>query len=39
MSENHFATSPVAVYGLVLLLAGVAYFILTRMLIKLHGQS
>jgi uncharacterized membrane protein len=30
---------PVALYGLVLLLAGVAYFILSRTLIKLHGQS
>ena len=39
MGENHFATWPVAVYGLVLLLAGVAYFILTRTLIQLHGQS
>ena len=39
MGENHFATWPVAVYGLVLLLAGVAYFILTWTLIKLHGQS
>jgi uncharacterized membrane protein len=39
MGENHFATWPVAVYGLVLLLGGVAYFILTRTLIKLHGQD
>jgi uncharacterized membrane protein len=39
MGENHFATWPVAVYGLVLLLAGVAYFILTKTLIKLPGQS
>ena len=39
MSENHFESLPVAVYGVVLLLAGVAYFILTRALIKLHGQD
>src|SRR5579883_1268920 len=30
MGENHFGSLPVAVYGIVLLLAGVAYFILTR---------
>ena len=34
MGENHFASWPVALYGLVLLLAGVAYYILTRMLLK-----
>lgn len=30
---------PVAVYGIVLMLAGVAYFILTRALIRLHGEG
>ena len=39
MGENRFESWPVAVYGMVLLLAGVAYFILTRALISLHGQS
>ncbi len=39
MGENHFNSWPVAVYGCVLLLAGVAYFILTRALIRLHGQD
>jgi TMEM175 potassium channel family protein len=39
MGENHFAAWPVAVYGVVLLLAAVAYFILTRVLISLHGQD
>jgi uncharacterized membrane protein len=39
MGANHFATWPVAAYGLVLLLAGVAYFILARTLIKLHGEG
>lgn len=39
MGENHFGSWPVAVYGMVLLLAGVAYFILTRALIRLHGQD
>jgi len=39
MGENHFESWPVAVYGMVLLLAGVAYFILTKALINLHGQE
>ncbi len=39
MGENHFAAWPVAVYGIVLLLAAIAYFILTRALIKLHGRN
>jgi uncharacterized membrane protein len=39
MGENHFESWPVAVYGMVLLLAGVAYFILTQSLIHLHGQG
>ena len=39
MGENHFDSYPVAVYGIVLLFAGIAYFILTRALIKLHGQG
>jgi uncharacterized membrane protein len=39
MGENHFESWPVAVYGLVLLSAAVAYFILTRALIKIHGRG
>lgn len=39
MGENHFATIPVAVYGGILLLAGIAYFILTRNLIAHHGKE
>jgi uncharacterized membrane protein len=39
ISENHVAAWPVAVYGIVLLMAAVAYFILTRALIKLHGRG
>jgi uncharacterized membrane protein len=39
MGENHFAAWPVAVYGIVLLLAGVAYFVLTKALINLHGRD
>lgn len=37
MDDNHFAAWPVAVYGIVLLLAGTAYYILTKTLISLHG--
>ena len=36
MDENHFAPVTVATYGLVLLLAGIAYNILTRVLIANH---
>ena len=39
MDENHFEPWPVAVYGFVLMLAGIAYFILTRTLISLHGRD
>src|SRR5574337_775129 len=39
MGENAFAAWPVALYGTVLLLAAVAYFILTRALIALHGRE
>jgi len=39
MGENRFATWPVALYGAVLLLAAVAYFILARTLISLHGRD
>jgi TMEM175 potassium channel family protein len=39
MGENYRNSWPVAVYGLVLLLAGVAYYILTQALIRLHGQD
>lgn len=39
MSENQFAAVPVALYGAVLLMAGVAYYILARILIAQHGQD
>jgi uncharacterized membrane protein len=39
MGENNFAALPVAFYGLVLLFAAIAYFILTRALISLHGGN
>ena len=37
MGENHLDSWPVAVYGIVLFLAGFAYFVLTKVLIRLHG--
>lgn len=39
MGENDFAMWPVAVYGIVLFMAGVAYYILARFLIALHGSD
>ena len=39
MDENHFAPVTVAAYGLVLLGAGIAYFILTRVLLGTHGHD
>ncbi len=39
MGENHFEAIPVALYGLVLLLAAIAYFILTRALISHQGKD
>jgi uncharacterized membrane protein len=39
MGENRFASWPVALYGIVLLLAAIAYYILVRSLITLHGKS
>ncbi len=39
MGENSFAPEPVAFYGIVLLLAAVAYLLLVRALIALHGRD
>jgi uncharacterized membrane protein len=39
MSENHFAALPVAMYGFVLLCAGIAYFMLARLLSAVHGSE
>jgi uncharacterized membrane protein len=39
VGASHFAALPVALYGGVLLLAAIAYFILTRALISLHGRD
>ena len=37
MGENQFAPWPVALYGVVLLFASIAYYILARALIAAHG--
>ncbi len=39
MGENHFAALPVALYGFVMLMAGVSYTILVRTLLARHGQD
>ena len=39
MGENHFAKTPTAVYGVVLLMAGVAYFILESVIIRSQGDD
>lgn len=39
MGENHFAALPTALFGVDLLMAAVAYYILTRSLISLHGKT
>lgn len=39
MGENHFAAIPVAVYGVVLLMAAVAYFILQFTIIRSQGED
>jgi uncharacterized membrane protein len=39
MGENEFASWPVALYGVVMLGAAIAYFILTHALISLHGRD
>jgi len=39
MGENHFAAAPVAVYGVVLLGSGCAYFVMTRVLLASHAPD
>jgi uncharacterized membrane protein len=39
MGQNHFATPPSAFYGFVLLMAGVAYFILQQAIIVAQGPT
>lgn len=37
--ENHFASTTVAMYGIVLFLAAIAYYILSHTLVSHHGQD
>jgi uncharacterized membrane protein len=37
MGENHYAPLPVAIYGVVLLLAAIAYYILVRAIMHAEG--
>lgn len=39
MGENHFAPLPIALYGVVLAMAAIAYYILSLMLIKHQGED
>jgi uncharacterized membrane protein len=39
MGENHFAATPVALYGVVVLMNGIAFTILTRVLVAHHGKD
>lgn len=39
MGENDFASTPVALYGIVLLMAAIAYFILQSMILTKHGKQ
>ncbi|MGZ3922684.1 MAG: TMEM175 family protein [Flavisolibacter sp.] len=38
MGENNFTTQPVALYGIISLMAGVAYYFLAHCLTDLHGR-
>jgi len=39
MGENHFAAVPTALYGVVLLMAALAYWILLRAMLRKHGTD
>ena len=39
MGENHFAAWPVALYGIILVGAAIAYFVLVRALLVIHGRD
>ena len=39
MGENHFGPAPVALYGIILLLAAIAYTILVQSVLSLHGPD
>uniref|UniRef100_UPI004047BFC6 TMEM175 family protein n=1 Tax=Mariniflexile sp. TaxID=1979402 RepID=UPI004047BFC6 len=39
MGENHFSTATVFLYGVILLAAAIAYFVLQNLIIKSHGKD
>jgi len=39
MGENHFTEASVFLYGVILLLAAIAYWILQRLILKTHGKE
>jgi uncharacterized membrane protein len=39
MGENHFGKVPVAIYGVVLTMSSLAYLLLERVLVQLHGAQ
>ncbi len=39
VGENHFTTVPVALYGTILFMAGIAYYLLAHCLAQLHGKE
>lgn len=39
MGENSFTTLPIVLYGIVIFMAGLAYYILSQTLIHLHGKN
>jgi len=39
MGENHFASAPTALYGVVLLMAAIAYWILLRSILRKQGKD
>ena len=39
MGENHFAAAPVAIYGVALIAAAIAYYILQAAIIRRHGRD
>lgn len=39
MGENHLAVAPTALYGVILLMAAIAYYLLVRAIIRAHGPE
>lgn len=39
VGENHFSAAPMSLYGFILLMAGIAYYILQSLIIKTEGKD